>query len=72
MIQQENKNEVMTKKEYILWLEMSLASSLKAIEQLHYDMYMLTRKNTQLEDENIATTMALIRNPLRSTKQFNA
>lgn len=71
-MKQEQTNMILTKKEYVMWLEMSLASALQTIESMHKDIYYMARKNMQLEDENIATSLALVRNPLRSVKEFHA
>ena len=63
---------VMTKKEYLMWLEMSLASAIQALEGANKEIHFLMRKNMQLEDENLATTIALVKNPLRSIREYHA
>jgi hypothetical protein len=67
-----NNKEIMTKVEYVAWLETTVASLLKANDEMDKIINSLVRKNMQLEDQEIATTIALIRNPLNSRKEYKA
>jgi hypothetical protein len=67
-----NNKEIMTKVEYVAWLETTVASLLKANDEMDKIINALVRKNMQLENQEIATTIALIRNPLNSRKEYKA
>jgi len=72
MDQSTNNKEIMTKVEYVAWLETTVASLLKANDEMDKIINALVRKNMKLENQEIATTLALIRNPLNSRKEYRA
>jgi hypothetical protein len=72
MAESTNNKEIMTKVEYVAWLETTVASLLKANDEMDKVINALVRKNMQLENQELATTIALIRNPLNSRKEYQA
>ena len=72
MDQSTNNKEIMTKVEYVAWLETTVASLLKANDEMDKIFNALVRKNMELEKQEDAVTLALIRNPLNSRKEFRA
>lgn len=69
-------NQLITTKEtealadYTARLETTVASLLNTVEQLEKELYFVIRKNMQLENQEDSVTLALLKNPLLSRKEF--
>lgn len=75
----ETKEKIMTDKElelygkqYIAWLELQYVNALQTIDRMEQELGAIARRNIQLEEESFATTVALLRNPLRSSREYRA
>ncbi len=62
----EDAKQIFTEKEYVSWLEMQLVEYMSGYNRQEREIEYLVRKNMQLEGEQFATTIALLRNPLRT------
>jgi len=62
----EDAKQIFTEKEYVSWLEMQLVEYMLGYNRQERQIEFLVRKNMQLEGEQFATTLALLRNPLRT------
>ncbi len=62
----EDAKQIFTEKEYVSWLEMQLVEYMSGYNRQEREIEFLVRKNMQLEGEQFATTIALLRNPLRT------
>jgi len=66
----EDAKQIFTEKEYVSWLEMQLVEYMSGYVRQEREIEFLVRKNMQLEGQEFATTLALLRNPLNSRKEF--
>lgn len=62
----EDAKQIFTEKEYVSWLEMQLVEYMSGYNRQEREIEFLIRKNMQLEGEQFATTLALLKNPLRT------
>lgn len=65
MLTKEDAKQILTEKEYVSWLEIQLLQYMSTYERQEKEIEFLVRKNMQLEGQEFATTLALLRNPLR-------
>jgi hypothetical protein len=65
MLTKQEAKQILTEKEYVSWLEMQLVEYMSGYVRQEREIEFLIIKNMQLEGEQFATTLALLRNPLR-------
>ena len=65
MMTKQEAQQILTEKEYVSWLEIQLVEYMSGYDRQEKEILYLVAKNMQLEGEQFATTLALLRNPLR-------
>jgi hypothetical protein len=65
MLTKDEAKQILTEKEYVGWLEMQLVEYMLGYDKQEKEIEFLIKKNMQLEGQEFATTLALLRNPLR-------